>query len=107
MKDNLYKAINLLDDENKKSFLDYVNTKKYFHPHNMFICKKNILKEYYETVFPWLERCESLFGFKNLHGYDLTRIYGFLAERFLSYWFTKNTKYKTMNITFYDINNNF
>ena len=44
---------------------------------------------------------------KNLHGYDLTRIYAFLAERFTSYWFTKNAKYKTMNISFYDIRNNF
>ena len=73
----------------------------------MFICKKNFLKKYYETVFPWLERCESIFGFENLRGYDLTRIYGFLAERFLSYWFTKNTKFKTMNITFYDINEDY
>ena len=63
-----------------------------------------LLLNYYETIFPWLERCEDIFGFKNLHGYDLTRIYGFLAERFLSYWFTRNAKFKTMNITFYDIN---
>ena len=102
---NLYKAINLLDNENKNDFWDYVNTKTYFHPHNMFICKNNFLKKYYEVIFPWLEKCESIFGFENLKGYDLTRIYGFLAERFLSYWFVKNAKLKTMNITFYDINN--
>ena len=102
---NLYKAVNLLDHENKNDFWDYVNTKNYFHPHNMFICKNSFLKKYYEVIFPWLEKCESIFGFENLKGYDLTRIYGFLAERFLSYWFTKNAKLKTMNITFYDINN--
>jgi|TARA_B100001741_G_C16514326_1_gene581366 hypothetical protein len=103
---NLRKAINLLDSQNKKFFAEYMEKNFYFHPHNMFICKsKELLFEYYETIFPWLNRCESIFGFKNLRGYDLTRIYGFLAERFLSYWFTKNAKYKTMNITFYDINN--
>ena len=103
---NLAKAINLLDDKNKKDFQDYMDKNFYFHPQNMFICKsKSLLLEYYETIFPWLERCEDVFGFKNLKGYDLTRIYGFLAERFLSYWFTKNAKFKTMNITFYDINN--
>ena len=75
-----------------------------FNPHNMFLCRTDLLKNYYETIFPWLEKCENIFGFKNLYGYDLTRIYGFLAERFLSYWFTKNAKFKTMNITFYDIN---
>ena len=73
----------------------------------MFICKsKKIIKNYYETVFPWLERCEKEFGFGNLKGYGETRIYGFLAERFMSYWFKKNTKYKTMPIVFYDIGNN-
>ena len=103
---NLNKAIDLLDKENRESFKDYMNKNYYFHPHNMFICKsKGTLINYYETIFPWLERCESVFGFENLKGYDLTRIYGFLAERFLSYWFTKKVKFKTMNITFYDINN--
>ena len=33
-----------------------------------------------------LERCEEIFGF-NLEGYGKIRIYGFLAERYLSYWF--------------------
>ena len=48
----------------------------------MFFCKKEILKNYYEVVFPWLEKCESVFGFNDLKGYGLKRIYGFLAERF-------------------------
>ena len=61
----------------------------------MFICKsKKILKEYYSTVFTWLRKCEDEFGFGNLKGYGETRIYGFLAERFLSYWFLKNYKVK-------------
>ena len=101
---NLYKAIDLLDYENKEDFRNYVNSMEYFHPQNMFICKsKNLLKKYYETIFPWLERCEKVFGFDNLTGYGKIRIYTFLAERFVSYWFKKNAKCKTMNITFYDI----
>ena len=101
---NLYKAINLLDNENKKDFKNYVDTMQYFHPQNMFICKsKNLLQKYYDTIFPWLESCEKIFPRENLKGYDLTRIYGFLAERFLSYWFQKNANCKTMDITFYDI----
>ena len=101
---NLYKAIDLLDKDNKEDFRDYVNSMEYFHPQNMFICKsKNLLKKYYETIFPWLERCEKVFGFDNLTGYGKIRIYSFLAERFVSYWFKKNAKCKIMNITFYDI----
>ena len=101
---NLSKAIDLLDDENKKDFNNFVNSNTSFNPHNMFICKsKKILKEYYSTVFPWLERCEKLFGFKDLKGFGKIRIYGFLAARFMSYWFQKNTRVKTMPIIFYDI----
>jgi len=101
---NLNKAIDLLDDENKKDFNDYVNSNVSFNPHNMFICKsKSLLKEYYSNLFPWLERCEKIFGFKDLKGFGKIRIYTFLAERFMPYWFNKNAKVKTMPIVFYDI----
>ena len=60
------------------------------------------LRNYYNSVFPWLKRCEDVFGF-NLEGYGLKRIYGFLAERYMSYWFRKNTKFKTLPIIFKDI----
>ena len=101
---NLNKAINLLDEKNKEDFRKFVNTEVSFNPHNMFICKsKRILKNYYEDLFPWLEKCEKLFGFKNLQGFGKIRIYTFLAERFMPYWFTKNSKSITMPIIFYDI----
>ena len=68
--DNLNKAIDLLDTENQNDFRKFVNTEVSFNPHNMFICKsKYKLKTYYETIFPWLERCEKLFGFENLKGF--------------------------------------
>jgi len=103
---NLNKAINLLDKENQNDFRRFVNTEVSFNPQNMFICKsKQKLKNYYDDLFPWLEKCESLFGFKNLAGYNKVRIYTFLAERFLPYWFRKNTKNVTLPIIFYDIRN--
>ncbi len=100
---NLSKAINLLDVAEKKDFEFFVDSSVSFNPHNMFICKsKEKLKMYYESLFPWLERCESEFGF-SLDGYGLRRIYGFLAERYMSYWFQKYTKFKLMPIIFKDI----
>ena len=36
---NLDKAIELLDDDNKKDFHHFVNKKTSFNPHNMFICR--------------------------------------------------------------------
>ena len=104
---NLSKAIDLLDDKNKKDFRNFVNNEVSFNAHIMVICKsKDKLKSFYDDVFPWLEKCEKIFGFKNLEGYNKTRIYGFLAERFMSYWFQKNTKYNTMPIIVYDIRKN-
>ena len=100
---NLEKAIQLLDNDHRKDFTNFVETKGSFNPQNMFICKKEILKDYYDVIFPWLKRCENIFGFKDLKGYGMTRIYGFLAERFLSYWFQKKYKVKEIPIIFKDI----
>ena len=100
---NLDKAISLLDSADKKDFDYFVNSEVSFNPHNMFICKSNIiLEKYYNSIFPWLARCEKEFGFE-LEGYGLKRIYGFLAERFMSFWFKKYTKFKTIPIIFKDI----
>jgi len=104
---NLDRAINFLDQQDQNDFRNFVKSEVSFNPHNMFICKsKEKLKDYYETIFPWLEKCEKLFGFENLKGFGKIRIYGFLAERFMSYWFKKNTKSITIPITFYDIRKN-
>ena len=101
---NLDKAIALLDKEDRKDFNEFVNTEISFNPHNMFMCKSSkILNNYYDVIFPWLERCEKIFGF-DLDGYGLKRIYGFLAERFMSFWFRKYTNFTTLPIIFKDIN---
>ena len=95
---NLNRAIDLLDNSNQNDFRTFVNKEVSFNPQNMFICKsKKILRNYYEDLFPWLEKCENLFGFDNLQGFGKIRIYGFLAERFMSYWFQK--KHQIYNIT--------
>ena len=101
---NLDKAIQLLDKKERNDFNTFVNTSVSFNPQNMFICKnKELLFSYYESLFPWLERCEKIFGFTNLKGFGLQRIYGFLAERYMSYWFKKYTKYTTLPMQFKDI----
>ena len=102
-KGNLDLAIDLLDDENKKDFMKFMYERTSFNPHNMFICRTSILKEYYSIIFPWLEKCENIFGFQELNQYGLKRIYGFLAERFLSYWFMKNFKVKEFPIIVKDL----
>ena len=103
---NLDKAIDLLDIQNREDFRRFVEAENMFNPYNMFLCKsKKILNEYYESVFNWLSKCENIFGFDMNNSYGSIRIYGFLAERYLSYWFKKNSKSINWPIHFYDISN--
>ena len=69
----------------------------------MYISKNDILDKWFKTLFPWLERCEKIFGLNNLKGYDTGRIYAYLAERYASFWFKKYTKYKEQPWIFLDI----
>ena len=91
---NLDLAIDLLDEDDKNDFNSYVNTNTKFNPHIMFITKPEIANKWFDKLFPWLERCEKKIGFKNLSGYDTKRLYAYLAERYLSFWFKKYTVYK-------------
>ena len=101
----LDKAIDLLNKEDRDDFKSYVNSNTSYNEGNMFVSNsKNLMKQYYDTVFPWLRNCESIFGF-NLKGYAKIRIYAFLAERFLPYWFNKNGKVLEWPIVFYDLRN--
>ena len=99
---NLNKAIELLDKKNRDDFYTYVNSNNIYNPHIMVIAKPYILEKWFEELFPWLERCEEIFGFDKLKGYDTQRLYAYLAERYLSFWFKKYTKFKTNPWTFID-----
>ena len=103
---NLDKAIDLLNNEDKIDFRNFVNTEVSFNPFNMFICKSSkLLNDYYNSLFVWLKKCESVFGFEPNQKYSLIRIYAFLAERYLSYWFKKNSNYILWPVKHYDISN--
>tara|TARA_B110001454_G_scaffold189492_1_gene188125 strand:- start:527 stop:862 length:336 start_codon:yes stop_codon:yes gene_type:complete len=100
----LDQAITLLNENDRSDFKKYVTTKTSYNQGNMFICKsKKIINSYYETLFEWLSNCEKVFGF-DLHGYGKIRVYAFLAERFLPYWFNKYTKSMEWPIIFHDLN---
>ena len=99
----LDKAINVLNVNDRQDFRDFVNSNKSYNHGNMFICdSKSLMIKYYETIFDWLNECEKLFGF-DLKGYAKIRIYGFLAERFLPFWFCKYSKYLEWPIIFNDL----
>ena len=100
------KAIELLDRENREDFRNWVNNSVSFNANNVFICKsKKLYNDYCESLFSWLEKCEKLFGFDPNRPYSRIRVYAFLAERYLSYWFQKNSNYILWPMKFHDITN--
>ena len=101
---NLDKAIDLLGHEDREEFRAYVNNNICFNPHIMFIAKVYIAKKWFSSLFSWLFKCEKVFGLVSLQGYDTQRLYAYLAERYLSFWFKKYSKYTEWpHITFSNI----
>jgi hypothetical protein len=98
----LEKSISVMKKKYQKPFLNFINNNTEFNPHIMFISKKKIIKHWCEDLFEWLLNCETLFGFKNLIGYDKNRLYAYLAERYLSFWFQYNYNVKNCSWTFFD-----
>ncbi len=94
---NLKKAIEKLDQKNRVDFEIFMKEKNEFNPHIMFIAKPKIINEWFENLFTWLHKCEEVFDLNHLGGYDTGRIFAYLSERYLSYWFKKNCKYKEQN----------
>ena len=100
---NLDAAIDLLNENDREDFRKFTRRRNFYNRSSMFFCNsKKIMDQYYSTVFPWMEKCEKIFGF-NGEEYGLKRIYGFLIERFQSFWFLKYTKPLVWPILFHDI----
>ena len=64
--------------------------------------KKKIVNDWFTDLFGWLFECEKKFGIKNLKGYDQERLYGYLAERYLPFWFKKYAKAIDWDWAFFD-----
>ena len=90
---NLKKALTLIDEKERYEFTDFLNNNYEISLWNLFCCNSpKLLNQWYNSVFTWLFKCEKIFGFKNLKGYETGRIYAYLAERYLPYWFKKYSK---------------
>jgi len=94
---NLKKAINVLNKKDQIQFENFMKKNRSFNPHIMFICKPKIMNLWFENLFNWLENCEKQFNPQVLKGYDTQRLFAYLSERFLSYWFKKNYKFKEID----------
>jgi len=98
----LDKAIKLVNKKDRDKFNKFVSNNSRFNPHIMVISKKKILNQWFKNLFGWLFKCEKIFGLQKLKGYDQERLYAYLAERYLSFWFKKNTNYLEWHWTFFE-----
>ena len=100
---NLEKAVELINEKERNDINNYLQSETSFHAWNLICCKsKNLLDRWYKTVFEWLFKCEQIFGFKELSGYETGRIYAYLAERYLPFWFKKYSNVRTWPIYSFD-----
>ena len=99
----LDKAIDKMNIKDRESFRKFVNKEIKFNPHIMVISKKKILNQWFKDLFNWLFKCEKIFGLKNLKGYDQQRLYAYLAERYLSFWFLKKTNFLESDWCFFEV----
>ena len=99
----LEKATEVMNDEFKNDFLNYIHTQtELFSPFSIFILKKNKFNELCEATFEWIHNCENIFDTNELHGHGQIRLFDYLAERFFSFWIKKNTNYKVCPFVFFD-----
>ena len=101
---NLDRAIKLLPKKDRYDFNYYVENNFSFNQGNMFISNSSaVINSYFSDVFEWLKKCEKIFRF-NLSGHRKIRMYTYLAERYLPYWFKKYTNYLEWPVVYCDIN---
>ena len=96
------KAINVMNSKDKEDFKNFVSNSSTFNPHIMFVAKPKIIDLWFKDLFQWLDSCEKVFGFEKLKGYETKRLYAYLAERYLSFWFKKYSSCLEWPYTFLD-----
>lgn len=88
-KKDLIQSIDLLPSGMREAFKKNVYQSTSLCPCNMYVTKKNIFNEYFEILFPWLFKCEQFISCKNYNDHQ-RRVFGFLAERFSSFYFRRH-----------------
>jgi len=84
---DLLLAIDLLPIDHKERFEKYLESRS-ISPFNMVISNKDNLSDYFDVLFPWLFEVEKNIDLSNKSPHQ-ARLFGFIAERFCSYYFEK------------------
>lgn len=86
--EDILAAATLLGAEYEQEFLQYIQHCTTVNLCNMYIGSVSHLSKYFSTLFPWLFECEKKIPADMGDPYQ-KRVYGFLAERFSSFYFSR------------------
>ena len=75
---NMDKAIDKMSDRDKNDFRNFMNNNYKYNPHIMFISTPEIANSWFESLFTWLFKCEDIFKFEDVKGYETERLYAYL-----------------------------
>jgi len=95
--ESLILATEILPKNHKKGFLEHLNTYE-LHPYNMYIARVKVLNEYFSILFPWLFEYKEFLNKSVRSDINQSRLFGFISERFASYYFSRNHKFTTIPV---------
>jgi Domain of unknown function (DUF4422) len=91
-------AADLLPQPHRLNFQKYLEGEQ-FSPFNMFITSSDSAKNYFELLFPWMFEVQKKIDLTSRTSYQ-SRVFGFIAERFCSYYFNTLHKPKFVPVSF-------
>ena len=97
--EDLMTAAELLGEPLRSKFILYLKSCERLHPFNMYVASVDTMSRYYSILFPWLFRCEDAIRVNAANSYQ-RRVFGFLAERFASFYFSDTMTHAEVPVVF-------
>jgi len=106
-KDLIFEIIQYLPTSESYDFLEFLKTRTYLSAHGMYISKVKIINQYSNLIFEWFLKCENIINKNNnLPLINNSRIFQYINERFLDYWFSKYYKVLRWPMIMYNLDKN-
>lgn len=105
--DLIFEIIQYLPPSERDDFLKFLKQRTHLSAHGMYISKVKIISRYSSLIFEWFSKCENIVNKNNnLPLIKNSRIFQYINERFLDYWFTKYYKVLRWPIVMYNLDKN-
>jgi hypothetical protein len=106
-KDLIFEIIKYLPPSESYDFLEFLKSRTHLSAHGMYISKVKIINRYSKLIFEWFLKCENIINKNNnLPLIKNSRIFQYINERFLDYWFSKYCKVLRWPMIMYNKNKN-